>query len=172
LVRHTPELLGQIFGTTPSWPIISTRRCFTVTERNTRLSTGGYRAWIHPFCGGWAFWSLVFVLTCISVLFGALVDRERSFPIISSADDQSRTTLFRSPDVDRVRHRASSTSSIIRLHLPVGTLIPLYMTPPHIRNGPVDGVVMVPVTFNPSIIGLSPDAAGYALLSVLLPLLR
>jgi hypothetical protein len=151
-------------GTTPSWLVISDQEVlYGYWNGNTTLYQRAIiAAWIHPFLWWLGFLVvLVFVLTCISVLFRPLwSDRERlTFPIIQLPLELTNpeTTLFRSP-LMWIGFGIGAFVNILNglaYIFPSVPSIPLYIDlSSFIRNDPWTGSGWFPMTFNPSIIGL------------------
>lgn len=163
----TPEnrwdhMLG---GTTPDWLLISDQDVLYGywNGTTTLYQPGVIAAWLTPALWWIGFtFVLVFVLICLSVCFRPLwADRERlTFPIIHLPLELTNpdSSLLRNPLMWIGFGLAALVDLINGLNYiyPSVPAIPLYHDiGQHIHNDPWTGVGWLPVTFNPSVIGLS-----------------
>jgi hypothetical protein len=152
-------------GTTPSWLVISDHDVLYGywNGSTTMYQLPVLRAWLTPILWwGGLMVVLVFVMICFSVVLRPLwADRERlTFPIIQLPLELANpaSSLFRNPlmwvgfglagTLDLINGFAYIFPSIPSI--PVGIDLA-----PRITNWPWSGVGWLPVTFNPSVIGLS-----------------
>jgi hypothetical protein len=151
-------------GTTPSWLVISNQDVlYGYWNGNTTLYQRlVLTTWIHPILWWLGFLVvLVFVLTCLSVVFRPLwSDRERlTFPIIQLPLELTnpRTALFGSP-LMWIGFGLGAFVNILNglaYIFPAVPSIPLYIDlATYIHNDPWTGTGWFPMTFNPSVIGL------------------
>lgn len=163
----TPQNRWELMlnGTTPSWLVISDQDVlYGYWNGNTTLYQGVVlEAWIRPMLWWLGFLVvLVFALICISVVFRPLwSDRERlTFPIIQLPLELTdpETALFRNPLMwiaFGIGAFVNILNGLAQIY-PAVPSIPLYIDlASYIRNDPWTGSGWFPMTFNPSLIGLS-----------------
>lgn len=152
-------------GSTPSWLVISDQDVLYGywNGATTLYQERVLAAWVPPVLWWIGFTVvLVFVLICISVVFRPLwSDRERlTFPIVQLPLELTNpeSPLLRNP----LMWIGFGIAAIIDLINGVNYIcpsvpaIPLYHDlGPHIHNDPWTGVGWLPMTFNPSVVGLS-----------------
>jgi len=152
-------------ATTPSWLVISDQDVLYGywNGTSTLYQREVLEAWVPPVLWwlGFAF-VLVFVLVCLAVVFRPLwSDRERlTFPIIQLPLELTnpKTTLLRDP---LMWIGAAFAGGLVLVNglsyiFPAVPSVPLYIDlGGHIHNDPWTGVGWLPMTFNPSVVGLS-----------------
>jgi hypothetical protein len=155
------QMLG---GTTPDWLLISGQDVLYGywNGTTTLYQSVVLQAWLEPVLWWTGFTCvLVFVLVCMSVVLRPLwADRERlTFPIIHLPLELTNpdTPLLRNPLMWIGFGLAGLLDLINGLNYiyPSVPAVPLYHDlGQHIHNDPWTGVGWLPVTFNPSVIGL------------------
>jgi hypothetical protein len=152
-------------GTTPSWLVIPNQDVlYGYWNGNTTLYQRlVLTAWIPPILWWLGFlFVLVFVLICISVVLRPLwSDRERlTFPIIQLPLELTNpeTTLFANPLMWIGFGIAAMIDLINGLNYlyPSVPSVPLYLDlGSYLHNDPWTGVGWLPMTFNPSLVGMA-----------------